>query len=431
MPTWTNEPPPRSGLKDREVPLQGKHLLGRRVALLVTGGIAAIKAPFIARGLRRYGAEVVAFATPEGLRYVAEEALSWATNNPVIAQLTAKAEHLSDDAPFDAYLVAPATYNTINKMALGIADTAVTTALASAIGRMEATGKTAILVAPTMHGTLHNSILTGSLQRLRQLGVTVIPPREAYGKHNIPKTDAIVAEVIRATSTSPLRHHSILVTGGPTPVPIDSVRRITNRFRGRLGIEIARELFLRGADVTLIHGDGAFPVPEELPHVVTRTFDAYREAVLETLAERECRFGVFAAAVADYRPVEVTPGKIPSGAEELVLKLVPTPKIIEEVRTAHPHLHMVTFKYQERISHEDLMLVAKKHLERYEAIVANRGEETGPEGEQIAWLLSQSGESQRVMGKQEIATAISTHLERAIVRASNDPRTRDSLFPQR
>lgn len=425
MTSWSNEPPPRSELKDREVPLLGKHLLGRRVALMVTGGIAAIKAPFIARGLRRYGADVVAFATTEGLRYVAEEALAWATTNPVVTQLTPKAEHLSDEAPFDAFLVAPATYNTINKLALGIADTTVTTALASALGRMERGESTQILVAPTMHGTLHNSILTSSLEKLRELGVVVIPPREAYGKHNIPETDTLVAEVIRSTSKSPLRGHSVLVTGGPTPVPIDSVRRITNRFRGRLGIEISRELFLRGAQVKLIHGDGAFPVPAEIPHVVTRTFDQYRQSVLDTLSDDSFRFAVFAAAVADYRPKKVAESKIPSGATDLCLELVPTPKIIDEVREAHPFLHMVTFKYQERISHDELMHVAKKRLERFEAIVANRGEEVGPEGEQIAWLLGQTGETQRVMGKQEIATAISTHLERAITRDASDARARN------
>lgn len=196
MRDWDFKPPPEVDLEDRQVPQLGDQLSARRIALLVTGGIAAMKAPFVARSLRRYGADVVAFCSPEALRYVGEEALAWSTVNPVVKTLTSKAEHLSDDSPFDAYLVAPATYNTINKAALGIADNAVTTTLGSAIGRMER-GQASVLIAPTMHGTLHNSILTRSLKSLRDLGVRIIPPREGYGKHNIPETEVLTAEVIR------------------------------------------------------------------------------------------------------------------------------------------------------------------------------------------------------------------------------------------
>src|SRR5690606_18776379 len=219
---------------------------------------------FIARALRRQGADVVAFTSSEALRYVAEEALSWSTNHPVVTQLTPAAEHLSDAAPFDAYLVAPATYNTINKVRHGIADTVVTSALGSALGRMEQ-GRTKVLIAPTMHGSLHTSILTESMKALAAQGVRIIPPREDYGKHNIPEDERLVAEVCRAVSQSPLKGLSFLVTGGPTPVPIDAVRRITNRFSGRLGITIADELFLRGADVTLIHAGSLLSPPVYLP----------------------------------------------------------------------------------------------------------------------------------------------------------------------
>lgn len=412
MHSWKPEPPPTSELRDREVPRLGDHLEGKRIALLVTGGIAAMKAPFIARALRRFGADVVAFSSREGLRYVAEEALAWSTVHPVVTELTYQAEHLSDEAPFDAYLLAPATYNTLNKLAYGIADTVVTTALASAIGRMER-GGTKVLVAPTMHGTLHNAILTEGLERLERFGVRVIPPREAYGKHNIPETEVLVAEVLRAVSSSPLRGCPVLVTGGSTPVPIDNVRRITNRFRGRLGIEIARELYFRGAEVMLIHGDGAFPVPAELPHRIARTYQDYRAMVHDELAATPYRAGVFSAAVADYRPVEVAEGKIPSG-QKLTLELVPTAKIIDEVRTRQPDLHMVTFKYQETVEHDELMSIASKRLERFECVVANRGEEVGPEGEQIAWLLARDKEPRQVNGKGAIAAAIADQLEIAM-----------------
>ena len=181
MNSWDFQSPPESELGDRDLALESFHLQHKRIALLITGSIAAMKAPLIARTLRRQGADVVAFASQEALRYTTIDALEWSTTNPVVTKLTANAEHLSDKQPFAAYLVAPATYNTINKMALGIADGVITSSLGSAIGRMES-GKTQILIVPTMHGSLHNSILTESLRKLAHLGVKVIPPKVANGK---------------------------------------------------------------------------------------------------------------------------------------------------------------------------------------------------------------------------------------------------------
>ncbi len=190
-------PPTPSDLGDREVPRDGDALDGMRVALLVTGSIAAFKAPLVARALRRQGASVRAFASREALRYVTPEALSWACAAPAVIELSAESEHLSDDAPFDVYLCAPATLNTISKLACGVADGTVTATLASALGRMER-GRAAVLVAPCMHGSMHTSILERNLRTLTEIGVRVIPPRDAYGKHNLPDESALVSEVMAA-----------------------------------------------------------------------------------------------------------------------------------------------------------------------------------------------------------------------------------------
>jgi phosphopantothenoylcysteine decarboxylase/phosphopantothenate--cysteine ligase len=198
-------PPTPSDLGDHEVPRDGDRLEGVRVALLVTGGIAAFRAPILARALRRQGATVTAFATTEALRYVAREALAWACDRPVVVDLTADAEHLSDSAPFDLYLVAPATYSVIGKCAHGIADTPVTATLASAIGRMER-GHAAVVLAPTMHGSMHTSILVSNLRTLASIGCTVVPPRDAYGKHNLPEEPVLVeacAAALQAVSLRP------------------------------------------------------------------------------------------------------------------------------------------------------------------------------------------------------------------------------------
>jgi phosphopantothenoylcysteine decarboxylase/phosphopantothenate--cysteine ligase len=414
MTDWNFSPPPPSELGDHDVPQEGQHLQGRRVALLLTGSIAAMKAPLLARALRRQGADVVAFASGEALRYVTEEALEWSTMHHVVTRLTPAAEHLSDSAPFDAYLLAPATYNTINKMRYGIADSVITATLGSALGRMEQ-GTTKVLVAPTMHGSLHTAILTESLQTLAQMGVRVIPPREDYGKHNLPEDERLVAEVCRAVSDSSLRGVPLLVTGGPTPVVVDSVRRLTNKFTGRLGVAIADELYLRGADVVLVLAGGMTAPPAYLPWRAAATFDDYVNIIAEELEARLSRAAIFSAAVADYRPQAALPGKTPSGGALETLRLVPTQKVIVEVRRAFPALHMVTFKYQEDVSHEELLAIARRRLdEGYEAVVANRGEETGPGGEQVAYLVTAATELLRLVGKRGIARGIADYLERAL-----------------
>ena len=182
---------------DRHLLAEGDSLLGCRIALLVCGGIAAYRSPDLIRGLRRQGAEVQVYATPEALRFTTKDVLEWSSLNPVIVALDGRAQHVEDGRDTDLYMLVPATYSTINKFALGLADNAVTTTLATALGRLQA-GTCRIQVAPTMHGSMHNGILVDNCRRLSALGVRVIPPRDAYGKHNLPRDEALVEEVVAA-----------------------------------------------------------------------------------------------------------------------------------------------------------------------------------------------------------------------------------------
>jgi phosphopantothenoylcysteine decarboxylase/phosphopantothenate--cysteine ligase len=405
---WDFTPPASAELGDHDVPPVSQRLAGRRIALLVTGGIAAMKAPEIARGLRRHGAEVVAFASADALHYVARAALEWASLGPVICELTWAAEHLSDNAPFDAYLVAPATHSTIAKMAQGIGDTVVTAALISALGRMER-GRTQVLVAPTMHGSMHNAQLVDNARRLAAQGVRFIPPRDAYGKHNLPATEALCVAVGRALSASALKGREILVTAGPTPVPIDGVRRILNRFRGRLGAAVAEELTWRGAEAELVLGDGAWRPQAPMKLTIARSFDAYRDLVVER-AGRGPFAGVFSAGVADYRPAQAVAGKIASGQAELRLDLVPTEKVIDLACAAAPEMECVAFKYLEGVSEAELVDVARKRLGRASLVVATRGEDTKGQAQRALFVTADG--VRPVEGKPAIAAAIADHLER-------------------
>lgn len=180
---------------DRALAMTSQRLQGKTVALLVTGGIAAFRTPALVRELRRAGADVYPFATPTALQFVTRDALEWTSLHPLVAELDGRAQHVEIAA--DAYLVAPATYSTINKVAAGIADNAVTTALASALGHLEA-GRAQVLWAPAMHGSMVNAILRASLARLADLGCAVIPPLGRDGKALLPDDASLVDAVARA-----------------------------------------------------------------------------------------------------------------------------------------------------------------------------------------------------------------------------------------
>ena len=409
---WNLEPPDESELKDREVRPLGRHMEGKRVALLITGSIAAYRCPDLVRDLRREGADVRVFATREGLRYVSRDALEWNALHPVIDQFSPHAEHLHQEAPIDAYLVAPASYSVINKSALGLADSVVTSTIASALGQLEHHG-TPVLFAPAMHGSMHQQILTDSLRRLRDLGVELIEPRQSHGKNNLASLETIVTRTIRALSSSKLRGHRLLITGGPTPVPLDRIRCITTVFTGTLAVSIAREAWLRGADVQLLLGRGSIEPPKYLHYRVVSDFENFRVQLFEMLDEQQSEWGIFTAAVADYQPECVYDGKWSSEEKVRTLNLIQTPKLIEEVRTRFPGLQMVPFKYEEAISHEELMETARGRLEKggYPLLVANCGDESRKAESQVAWLIRSGEEPLRMEGKSEIASALLDRIE--------------------
>jgi phosphopantothenoylcysteine decarboxylase/phosphopantothenate--cysteine ligase len=149
-----------------------------------------------------------------------------------------------------------------------------------------------------------------------------------------------------------------------------------------------------------------------LPHRLADTFDDYVELVFEELERKQQRAAIFTAAVADYRPQQILPGKTPSGGALQTLELVPTMKVIARVREEHPDLQMVTFKYEENVSHERLMEIARERLEQgYAAVVANRGEEAEEAGQQVAYLVTPDRAELRLAGKPQIARAIADYLE--------------------
>ncbi|MFN7904393.1 MAG: phosphopantothenoylcysteine decarboxylase [Pseudobdellovibrionaceae bacterium] len=411
MKSWIPKPPTASSLLDHDVETLGSYLKGKRIALMVCGGIAAMKAPLIARALRRYQADVVAFVTDEALKYTTIDALEWSTYNKVVKNLSPWSEHLSKEKPFDAFLLAPATYNSINKLRHGIADTPVTTTLAAALS-LVVKKQTQMFIAPTMHGDFHNTVLEESLNFLSQLGVKIIPPRDAYGKHNLPEPKLIAAFLSHHMSTGPLQGKDILVTSGSTPVFIDSVRCISNRFRGRLGLEISKHLFLSGANVLHLYGSGSVEPEDYLESIKVQDFEEYRDMVLKILKEKTFDAGIFSAAVADYKPEKTFIGKIKSNGALKSVDFLQTEKVIDMVQEQHPTLPMISFKFESNISKEDLFEIGHRRIQRgHRAVVANRDEDTSKKGEQKAYLLTEHSDPLELNGKPEIANAVADYLE--------------------
>jgi phosphopantothenoylcysteine decarboxylase/phosphopantothenate--cysteine ligase len=248
---------------------------------------------------------------------------------------------------------------------------------------------------------------------LKSFGVEVIAPQHKYGKANLPSSHTVVVETIRELSKSPLRGKNILVTAGPTPGKIDYERIVTSRFRGRLDVKIADEAYMRGANVTLILGPGGIEGPPYLETIPTRDFYEYHSKVMGVIEQNPVDVGIFSAAVADYIPVEVFEGKIPSEGALESLRLKQTPKVVKEVRGKFPGLLMVTFKYEENISRKELKVIAQARMEEdYELVVANRGEDMNPQGDYGCIIVGKEGIIAEPSSRNECTMVLLDSLEK-------------------
>ncbi|MCS6787867.1 MAG: bifunctional phosphopantothenoylcysteine decarboxylase/phosphopantothenate--cysteine ligase CoaBC [Aigarchaeota archaeon] len=320
----------------------GDWLSGKRVALAVTASVSAYRAPDVARLLMRYGADVVPVMTEEAASMLSPEVMRWATGNDPVVEPTGRIEYVElteGSGRVDAVVVTPATQNVLAKLCAGISDDAVTLLLSCALGN-----GIPIVAAPAMHESMFRSPVVRELtERLRSLGVTVVGPRTEEGKAKLAEPEDVLDATIYATSPKPLRGAKYLVTAGPTREHIDSVRFITNASSGKMGVEVARALRRLGAEVTLVHG----PMQARPPlDVGTVRVTSAREMLEACLKEARGARGFFAAAaVSDYEPVERFVGKVDSRASGVLeLRLRATPKVVAEVRRAHPEVDLVVFR---------------------------------------------------------------------------------------
>ncbi|MCK4313870.1 bifunctional phosphopantothenoylcysteine decarboxylase/phosphopantothenate--cysteine ligase CoaBC, partial [Candidatus Bathyarchaeota archaeon] len=271
----------------------------------------------------------------------------------------------------DLILVAPATANTISKIACAIDDSTVTSVVSTAFG-----SNTPTIVVPAMHGSMYNHpVLAENIKKLKALGIEFVGPRIEEGKAKIAGTKEIVDAVIRKLAgEQDFLGLKFLVTAGPTVEYIDPIRVVTNRSSGKMGIAIVEEALNRGAQVTLVYGLGKASPPSDASVISVETTEQMCKAVVSKLESKKYDVVIAVAAAADWTIEKPYSYKISTHKlRSLDLKLKPTGKIIDQVKKISPKTFLVAFRAEYKLSKSDLVESAYERLLEAKAdlIVAN------------------------------------------------------------
>ncbi|WP_019550866.1 bifunctional phosphopantothenoylcysteine decarboxylase/phosphopantothenate--cysteine ligase CoaBC [Thermus scotoductus] len=306
-----------------------------RVLVAVTGGVAAIKAPHLLRLLRGQGHEVRVLATPRALEFITPLSLAVAAGGEVATEEAwfrpdGRALHIELARWADVVLVAPATADAMAKAALGLADDLLSATLLAGAKR--------VAWAPAMNEAMWLSPQTQRhAQGLKELGHAIFGPAygplaavgEGEGWGRMLEPEELLERLQAFLTPKDLKGLKLLVSAGPTREYLDPVRYLSNPSSGRMGYAVAEAARDRGAEVVLVSGPTALPAPWGVEVVQVESALEMREAILGRYSWAQAV--VMAAAVADYRPAEVSREKEPKVAAEKVLRLLPNPDILKEL----------------------------------------------------------------------------------------------------
>jgi len=309
-----------------------------RIALGVSGGVAAYKAAELVRRLQQEQIEIQVVMTRSAQEFVAPLTFAALTGQKVItglfgteepANVESAIEHIAIAQRIDALVIAPATADIIAKLAHGVADDFLTTLYLATTAP--------VIVAPAMNVNMWEHAATReNVQILRDRGVHVVAPDEGYlacgmtGAGRLAGLEAIVAAVLQVLGIQQdLENETIVVTAGPTCEDLDPVRFLTNRSSGRMGYAVAEAAVRRGARVVLVSGPVSLEAPAGVERVNVRTTEQMHRAVLDNLDR--ATVVVMAAAVADYRPVMPHTTKLKRGTERLSIEFEPTADILADI----------------------------------------------------------------------------------------------------
>ncbi len=345
----------------------------KRVALCVSGGIAAYKAVEVLRGLQKAGCNVRVSMTKRACEFITPLTFRALSGSHVVVDDYAPDNpdpiaHITFSQSVDLLLVAPATANIIAKFANGIADDFLsTTYLAS---------NAPVLIAPAMNTTmLLHPATQRNLQKLKEDNVRIVEPDsgemacKTIGPGRLSEPERIVAVALEMLSAKQdLKGERVLITTGATREEIDPVRFISNHSSGKMGIALAQEARERGADVTLVTGATSVSPPANIDTIRAISAQEMFDAVMKEISNTTVF--IAAAAVADYRPSQRADNKIKKNSDEMTIALEKTKDILAEVgKTKQNGLLVVGFAAETN----DVLNHAKLKLERkgLDVIVAN------------------------------------------------------------
>ncbi len=401
----------------------GQKFSGKRVLLGVSGSIAAYKTVELLRTLVREGADVSVIMTEAATRFVAPLTFEVLSRHPVVTDLFAAHQemlHLTLPEEADAFVIAPATANTLAKCALGLADDLLST--------MTLTARCPVIIAPAMDGGMwdHHTV-QDHVSRLRQRGVTVLDPVEGplasgkIGKGRLTDEATIVAALDACLRPRrDLAGQRVLVSAGPTQEPIDPVRFISNRSSGKMGYAVARAARERGADVMLVSGPTALPAPPGVTCLHVETAEEMAKALVTNV--RWATVVIMAAAVADFRAKHSARQKLKKSAGAWrTLELAPTEDILQTLYRQRGSQILVGFAAET----ESMLVHAAQKLrdKELDLIVANDVTAEGAgfgSDTNTATLIDRDGRTTRlgVMPKREMADRILDALQPLLTRAA-------------
>jgi phosphopantothenoylcysteine decarboxylase/phosphopantothenate--cysteine ligase len=394
---------------------------GKRVLLIVGGGIAAYKALELTRLLRKAEILVRPVLTRAGEQFVTPLSLGALSEDKVYGELfslTDEAEmgHIELSRSADLIVVAPATADLMAKAALGLADDLASTTLLAT--------DTPILMAPAMNVRMWQHPATqANVGTLLARGVTLVGPDEGamacgeFGPGRLAEPPAIF-EAIRAALTGsagrPLEGRRVLITAGPTVEPIDPVRVMTNRSSGKQGYAVAAALERLGAQVTLVSGPTALTAPPGVRRVSVETAEQMLTACRDALPADAA---VFVAAVADWRMAMPEERKIKKGDNGLTLSLVENPDILATLAQPGPQRPGLVVGFAAETNDVEEHARAKRLRKGCDWMVANDVTETGVMGgdsNAVLFVTAEGAESWPMTSKAEIARQLAERIAIAL-----------------
>ena len=347
--------------------------MSKTVVLGVSGGIAAYKACDVVSRLRKENIQVNVIMTKHATEFVSALTFQSISQNPVAVEMFEPVtnwdiEHISLAKKADIFLIAPATANVIGKIANGIADDMLSTTVMAT--------KAPVVIAPAMNTNMYeNPVTQANIQKLKDLGYIFIEP--GYGRlacgdlgpGKLAEPDLIVENIkFLLNKTDELKGKNVLVTAGPTQEAIDPVRYITNKSTGKMGYALAYQAALMGAKVTLVTGPTNLEIPFGISEVIkVKSAQQMYETVTSSFDEMD--IVIKSAAVADYKPKNISDSKIKKSDSDLVLELDRNKDILFELGKLKTKQVLVGFAAET----DDLIANAQKKLAKknLDFIVAN------------------------------------------------------------